>query len=214
MRSVVIGRVLFALVTSVIVVLAGGGLAFLLRPVGAVYVVLWMAYWLVQAGRRRGQASSYDRKQRIVYVSGVIVIPVLVVVVPLEYAHFTGPIPRDGSVSWAGLALFALGITVLAAAMRTLGELYTSYLGIQPRHRLVTFGPYRYVRHPGYLGELLSMFGIGLSLSSVVGLALALLSLLLVLKRIKPEEEMLTAEFGDEYRKYMDRTKRLIPFIY
>ena len=76
--------------TSVIVALAGGGLTFLLRPVGAVYVVLWIAYWLVQAGRRRGQASSYDRKQRIVYVSGVIVIPVLVVVVPWEYAHFTG----------------------------------------------------------------------------------------------------------------------------
>lgn len=209
-----IGRVLFALITSVIVVLAGGGLAFLLRPVGTGYVVLWITYWVMQAGRRRGQASSYDRKQRIVYVSGVIVIPALVVVVPCEYAHFTGPIPRDGPVSWAGLALFALGIIVLAAAMRTLGKLYTSYLGIQPGHRLVTSGPYRYVLHPGYLGEVLSMFGIGLSLSSVVGLALALLSLLLVLKRIKPEEEMLTAEFGDEYRKYMGRTKRLVPFIY
>ncbi len=209
-----IGRVLFALITSVIVVLAGGGLAFLLRPVGTGYVVLWITYWVMQAGRRRGQASSYDRKQRIVYVSGVIVIPALVVVVPWEYAHFTGPIPRDGPVSWVGLALFALGIIVLAAAMRTLGKLYTSYLGIQPGHRLVTSGPYRYVLHPGYLGEVLSMFGIGLSLSSVVGLALALLSLLLVLKRIKPEEEMLTAEFGDEYRKYMGRTKRLVPFIY
>ena len=209
-----IGRVLFALTTSVIVALAGGGLTFLLRPVGAVYVVLWIAYWLVQAGRRRGQASSYDRKQRIVYVSGVIIIPVLMVVVPWEYTHFTGPIPRDDLVSWAGLALFALGITVLAAAVRTLGELYTSYLGIQPEHRLVTSGPYRYVRHPCYLGELLSMFGIGFALSSVVGLALALLSLLLVLKRIKQEEEMLTAEFGDEYRAYMGRTKRLIPFIY
>ncbi|MBI2938019.1 MAG: isoprenylcysteine carboxylmethyltransferase family protein [Thaumarchaeota archaeon] len=214
MRSVVIGRVLFALTTSVIVALAGGGLTFLLRPVGAVYMVLWIAYWLVQAGRRRGQASSYDRKQRIVYVSGVIIIPVLVVVVPWEYTHFTGPIPRDDLVSWAGLALFALGITVLAAAVRTLGELYTSYLGIQPEHRLVTSGPYRYVRHPGYLGELLSMFGIGFALSSVVGLALAFLSLLLVLKRIKQEEEMLTAKFGNEYRAYMGRTKRLIPFIY
>ncbi|MBI2328435.1 MAG: isoprenylcysteine carboxylmethyltransferase family protein, partial [Chloroflexi bacterium] len=180
----------------------------------AVYMVLWIAYWLVQAGRRRGQASSYDRKQRIVYVSGVIIIPVLVVVVPWEYTHFTGPIPRDDLVSWAGLALFALGITVLAAAVRTLGELYTSYLGIQPEHRLVTSGPYRYVRHPGYLGELLSMFGIGFALSSVVGLALAFLSLLLVLKRIKQEEEMLTAKFGNEYRAYMGRTKRLIPFIY
>ncbi len=215
MRSVVIGRVLFVLITSIIIVLAGGGLVFLLRPVGTVYVVLWIAYWLVQAGRQRGQASAYDRKQMVVYVvDGVIVIPALVVAVPWEYTHFTGPIPRDDAVSWAGLTLFALGVVVLAAAMRTLGELYTLYLGIQPRHRLVTTGPYRYVRHPGYLGEVLAMFGTGFALSSITGLVLAFLSLLLVLKRDKPEEEMLTAEFGDEYRKYTGRTKKLIPFIY
>ncbi|MCL4436710.1 MAG: isoprenylcysteine carboxylmethyltransferase family protein [Thaumarchaeota archaeon] len=214
MRSVVIGRLLFASITSIITVLAGGGPAFLLKPIGAGYMVLWITYWLVKAGRRRGEASSYDKKQRVVYLSGAIVIPMLVIAVPWEYANFTGPIPRDSAASWVGLTLFALGIVVLAAAMRTLGKLYTSYLGIQPGHRLVTTGPYRHVRHPGYLGEVLVMFGIGFSLSSVLGLALAFLSLLLVLERIKPEEEMLTAEFGDEYRKYMGRTKRLIPFIY
>ena len=95
--------------------------------------------------------------------------------------------------------------------MKALRSLYTSYLGIQPK---VSAGPYKFVRHPGYLGEIMSMFGVGVSLSSVVGLGLAMVSVLLVLKRIKPEEEMLRAEFGDEYQNYAKSTRRLIPFIY
>lgn len=79
---------------------------------------------------------------------------------------------------------------------------------------MVTGGPYRYIRHPGYLGEVMSMFGAGLSLSSIVGLVLGVVSLGLVLVRIRPEEEMLISNFGNEYESYMKRTKRLIPFIY
>ncbi len=114
----------------------------------------------------------------------------------------------------AGLVLFASGIIVLAASMRALGRFYTSYLGIQPEHKLVTTGPYKYIRHRGYLGEVMSMFSIGVSLSSIVGLILGAVSLGLVLVRIRPEEEMLIDNFGNEYESYVRRTKRLIPFIY
>ncbi len=148
------------------------------------------------------------------YLSAFVYVPVLVLVPPWEYVSFEGPIPRDGLAAWAGLVVFALGILTMAAAMKALGKLYTSYLGIQPEHHLVTTGPYRIVRHPGYLGEILSMFGIGLSLSSLVGLSLAFVSVVLVLFRIPPEEEMLLAKFGDEYRDYMKRSYRLVPLIY
>ncbi len=195
-------------------VLAGGGYEFLSRPVGALCLVLWITYWLAQATRPRGVPSEYDRKQRRVYLSAIFYVPVLILVPPWEYVSFGGPIPRDGPLAWFGLGLFALGIIVLVAAMGALGSLYTSYLGIQPMHRLVTEGPYKFVRHPGYLGEIMSMFGIGLSLSSLAGLGLAVVSVFLVLMRIGPEEEMLIAEFGDKYRDYARVTKRLIPFVY
>ncbi len=204
----------FAFVSALIIVAAGGGYPLLSRPVGASYVVLWVAYWLVQAGRPVGEPSEYDRQQRWVYSSGAVIIPFLVVAPPWEYVNFGGPIPRDGPLAWAGLVTFALGILLLGAAMKALGKMYTSYLGIQPGHHLVTSGPYRFVRHPGYLSELMVMFGIGLSLSSLVGLALGVASVALVLYRIGSEEQMLVDEFGDEYRSYMKRTRRLIPSIY
>lgn len=177
-------------------------------------MALWITYWLVQANRQRGDPSEFDRKQRIAYLAGAAYIPVLLVVPSWEYTHLNGPIPRDGPLALVGLVLFASGIIVLITAMRALGRLYTSYLGIQREHRLVTTGPYKYIRHPGYLGEILSMVSVGLSLSSIVGLVLGAVSLGLVLVRIRSEEEMLIDNFGDEYQLYMKRTKRLIPFIY
>jgi len=210
----VAGRLLFAFVSSAVIAISGGGFTFVNRPVGAAYLVLWITYWLVQANRQRGEPSEFDKKQRVAYLAGAVYIPVLVVVPSWEYTHLNGPIPRDGPLALVGLVLFASGIIVLASAMRALGRLYTSYLGIQPEHQLVTTGPYKYIRHPGYLGEIMSMFSVGLSLSSIVGLALGVVSLGLVLVRIRYEEEMLIENFGNEYRSYMKKTKRLIPLIY
>jgi len=212
--NLVASRILFAFVSSLVIAISGEGLAFVNRPIGATYLALWITYWLVQARRQRGEPSEFDRKQRIAYLAGAVYIPVLLIVPSWEYTHLNGPIPRDGPLALAGLVLFGFGIIVLVAAMRGLGRLYTSYLGIQREHHLVTTGPYKYIRHPGYLGEIMSMCGVGLSLSSIVGLVLGVVALGLVLVRIRSEEEMLIDNFVDEYQLYMKRTKRLIPFIY
>ncbi len=58
------------------------------------------------------------------------------------------------------------------------------------------------------------MFGVGLSLSSLVGLALGVVSVMLVLSRIGPEERMLLNEFGDKYRDFSEKSHRLVPFVY
>jgi protein-S-isoprenylcysteine O-methyltransferase Ste14 len=67
------------------------------------------------------------------------------------------------------------------------------------------------VRHPGYLGEILSIFGMSLALGSLVGLAMTVLLIPVLIKRMDNEEDMLSNEFREEYRKYMGRTNR--PFL-
>ncbi|MGQ9629780.1 MAG: methyltransferase family protein [bacterium] len=213
--KILIGRLVSIIVASCAIVVAGGGIAFLRRPMGIFYLVLSVVWWLLALVRRRGIPSTYDRKQRVIVITlGAVTVPLLIVVPPWEYAHFAGPIPRDGLLAWAGLVLFAAGITLQAAAMWTLRGFYTVRLGMQPGHRLVTSGPYCLVRHPGYLSYILSMMGVGLALSSLIGLGLAVLVMPFLLWRIRCEEEMLLAEFGDEYKTYMRQTKRLIPLIY
>jgi len=211
-----VGLLFFVLLCCVVIVLAGGGWTFLRHPVGAFYLALWIVWWLlIAAGRQRGVASAYNRSQRLILALGIVALVGLVVLPPWEYAHLTGPIPRDGPLAWLGLALFAAGIALQAAAFRALRGLYTSRLGMQPGHRLVTGGPYRLVRHPGYLSNLLCLAGLGLALSSLAGIGLTLFVVPLIVRRIFSEEDMLAAEFGQEYEGYRQQVRwRLIPCIF
>ncbi len=210
------GRLVYIVLSSMLITIVGGGTTFLRRPVGAIYLLLWALWWAVTfLGRRRGARSDYDRTQRaIVTISGFLSVPTLILAPPWEYAHLAGPLPRDGLLAWAGLIFFAAGIALQTAAMWALRGYYTVRLGIQPSHRLVTSGPYRLVRHPGYLSYLLSLTGVGLAMSSLIGLGLAILVVPFIVWRIGYEEEMLLREFGEEYRAYQRRTRRLIPGLY
>jgi protein-S-isoprenylcysteine O-methyltransferase Ste14 len=78
----------------------------------------------------------------------------------------------------------------------------------------VTNGIYGVIRHPSYLGLIVIMFGWGLVFRSWIGILLAALVIPVLLARIRAEESLLHAYFGEEYERYRTRTSRLIPGIY
>jgi len=81
-------------------------------------------------------------------------------------------------------------------------------------HRVVSTGPYAYVRHPMYAGGLLMLVGMPLQLGSWLGLAAVTLLLPLLVFRILMEERTLVQEL-DGYRDYAQRVRwRLIPRIW
>ncbi len=211
-----LGVLFFTALSAAITVAAGGGASFLRRPVGVGYLALWSAWWVAIAlGRSHGAPSRYDRSQVWVIVPGSIALVGFIAGQPWEYAHLSGPLPRDSWLSWVGLGLFTVGLALQVATFRTLGRFYTSHLGIQAGHHVVTTGPYRWVRHPGYLSNLVSLLGGALAMSSLLGLVLSLLMAPLVIKRIGAEEAMLREQFGVEYAAYAERTRwRLIPYLY
>ncbi|WP_160319151.1 methyltransferase family protein [Youngiibacter fragilis] len=210
------GRIVYLVLTSLIIAIAGKWNYFLRDPAGIAYLVLWNLWWIVTfIGRRQGKETKYDKGQRaIVLVVSIISIPWLIIVPPWEYSSFDGPIARGGLVSFGGLVLFATGITVQAISMLQLKGSYTVRLGVKPEQRLVTGGLYRIVRHPGYLSYIISLSGIGIAMGSILTFVLVVIVLIFLIKRIDEEEKMLISEFGEEYLEYMRRTKRLIPLIY
>jgi protein-S-isoprenylcysteine O-methyltransferase len=114
-----------------------------------------------------------------------------------------------------GVAIFAAGIAFRWYAIVYLGRFFTVNVAIASDHRLLDGGPYRIVRHPSYTGALAAFLGLGICIGNWASLAALLLPTLLVfLRRIHVEEAALTAAFGDQYRDYMRRTKRLIPALY
>ncbi len=125
-------------------------------------------------------------------------------------------VAEPGSPSFvAGAALVAWGLWERTRAVKALGGRFTSSLQFPRGQELITSGPYRRVRHPGYLGVLLGFFGTALLLDSV---ACLLLTLLLVvpayLFRIHVEEAVLRAGAGRAFTEYARRTARLLPFLW
>jgi protein-S-isoprenylcysteine O-methyltransferase Ste14 len=87
-------------------------------------------------------------------------------------------------------------------------------VAIQPEHTLVTAGIYGVIRHPSYLGLLLSAFGWALAFRSGLGVLLAAILIPIIVVRMNSEEQLLAAQFGAEYANYRARTSRLIPGVY
>lgn len=79
---------------------------------------------------------------------------------------------------------------------------------------LVKEGPYKFVRHPIYLAELLILFGLFLILEDVSILLIILAWFLPLNFIIKKEEKELIERYGDKYLKYKEKTSKLFPKIY
>jgi protein-S-isoprenylcysteine O-methyltransferase Ste14 len=117
-----------------------------------------------------------------------------------------------GKLQYAGLVVIVLGLILRNWAILKLGQFFSRTVTIEKRHRLVTDGPYRWLRHPAYTGMILMYGGINLALGTWLGALVGSgLVLIAALCRIDVEEKTLTEAFGEEYREYMRRTWRLLP---
>jgi protein-S-isoprenylcysteine O-methyltransferase Ste14 len=117
--------------------------------------------------------------------------------------------------AWGGVTVMAGGLALRIWASRVLGAYYTRTLRTDEGQHLVTAGPYRLVRHPGYLGVLLLWLGAGIATEN--GLITAATGVRLIAAyryRIRVEERMLAEAFPEEFQRHARRTWRLIPFIY
>jgi protein-S-isoprenylcysteine O-methyltransferase Ste14 len=118
--------------------------------------------------------------------------------------------------------LFALGILAGVASLvlfrrthKALGKMWSVSLQLKENHKLVTSGIYRYVRHPMYSAFWLMALMQALLLPNwIAGLSGLVGFGTLYALRIGPEERMMEAAFGAEWRAYAARTWRIIPFVY
>jgi protein-S-isoprenylcysteine O-methyltransferase Ste14 len=121
----------------------------------------------------------------------------------------------------AGLFLLVIGGATRIKARLELNRKagFGSYIGTWrvktvKNHRLVKDGLYQHIRNPIYLAEIVRNLGFVLIFSSAYGTSMILLASIFLLFRIELEEKILVALFGQEYREYKRKTKKIIPYIY
>ncbi|MDQ0191268.1 isoprenylcysteine carboxylmethyltransferase family protein [Alicyclobacillus cycloheptanicus] len=116
---------------------------------------------------------------------------------------------------WVGLVLMASGIVIRFSAIRQLGRFFSPLVNVAEDQQIIQTGWYRHIRHPAYTGGWITAVGIALSLRTWWGAVLCGVGLfLLYLYRIHVEEQALVDHFGEPYRSYMKRTKRMFPGVW
>jgi len=115
---------------------------------------------------------------------------------------------------WLGVLIVLPATFLLVWSFKTLGKYYVPSLKILKNHKLIKDGPYKWIRHPIYLSELLGGFGLALLAQNVILIVIAIVSLYVILfLRMPIEEKMLINTFGNKYKEYMKSTERLFPKI-
>lgn len=114
-----------------------------------------------------------------------------------------------------GMALFTIGLVIRIHSILTLRQYFTYSVTKVEKHTIITNGLYKFIRHPGYLGQLIIFVGISTSISNWLSILVMMFPVTLgYLYRIKVEEKFMADQFGDSYKNYQERTKKIIPMVY
>lgn len=158
---------------------------------------------IVWAYLRRGPARATSR------VTLALIAAPVATFLPFALPHVATGGTSTGRVT-VGSGLLLVGLLFSVWSVRCLDR----SLSVVPQARvLVQHGPYRLVRHPLYLGELVAMLGLALTLGGALPIVGWALLVLLQCYRAVQEESLLTS-FLPGYEAYRSRTARVVPGLF
>jgi protein-S-isoprenylcysteine O-methyltransferase Ste14 len=193
----------------------GSFASFFAHPVRIALVIATVALTIVAlfSGGNLSAGEREDRSNRWVVIA-LTVLSLLIAYVPPATERGEIWLLDGDAVRWLGLVLFVAGASLRLRAVFVLGHRFSGLVAIQPGHTLVTRGLYGLIRHPSYLGLLVSTLGWVLVFRSGAGVLLVALMVPILVGRMNAEEALLQSQFGAEYEAYRARTWRLIPGLY
>lgn len=164
-------------------------------------------------GRRQGATRIGGAGSRVAFLACLIATIILVNLAPRVVQAAT---IRPRAVAFgAGMIILLAGLVLRGWSFKALGRYFTHTVMVSADQPVISAGPYRALRHPGYTAVLLAAVGVGLASANWAGLAgLVLLTLTPLLCRIHAEEHALLATLGDRYRAYASQHKRLVPLVW
>jgi protein-S-isoprenylcysteine O-methyltransferase Ste14 len=121
--------------------------------------------------------------------------------------------PQYNILRLIGLAVYLIFSWIQIWAYKSLGESYSQEIVIFKDHKLANQGPYKIIRHPQYLSQILVDFGGAFATLSYIVLPLALIQLPILILRSNFEEKLLSKHFKDDFINYKKKRGFMIPFL-
>lgn len=174
--------------------------------------IIWWSSWLLVGRSSKPTVYREPFQERLAHLipllSGVILIFCSLVIKPvLSWDNIT--------VQYVGLAATAIGLLTACWARAHLGRNWSGLVVIKDDHKLISSGPYSWVRHPIYTGLILAMIGSAMTAGTITAiLGVSQITIAFVTK-LSHEERLLEAEFGMKHRALCFLVPdKLLPFIF
>ena len=181
-------------------------------------LLLWIAYqvyWWIKAKNVKQTEHVHESiRSRLIRLSAMVAAIVLLIFqnIPMSILD-ENFIPMGYTVYSIGIVFTAIGLIFSAWARHHLGSNWSQAITIKEDHRLITSGPYAFVRHPIYTGLLLALIGTAIAIGKWRGLIAVALVFTVLMYKLILEEKLMQVQFGDSYKKYSRQVSALIPYI-
>lgn len=114
-----------------------------------------------------------------------------------------------------GAVLFTIGTIIMLWSRITLWDSFRLG-GVEPSDsdKLILSGPFKVLRHPTYLSIIINSLGLAIIVQSLSIFVLFTLLIVLIIRVIPIEEALLVKTYGEEYKDYQKKVKKILPFVY
>ena len=167
-----------------------------------------------QVGRTQENRKSGVQEHKLDLILVQIFSLAIVLLAPLSDGYAFLALNTGDALRYAGLILLIPGFVLMQMAEKYLDKQFSIEVTLQKDHKLIQSGPYKFIRHPRYLGILSFFLGISLTFRSLLGILLTLALAGVLVWRVFKEDALMKQEFGSEWEMYAKRSWRIIPFIF
>jgi protein-S-isoprenylcysteine O-methyltransferase Ste14 len=116
-------------------------------------------------------------------------------------------------IRYVGLAVYLVFSWIQVWSFKSLGDNYSQDIMIKKKHELITKGPFKLIRHPQYICQILLDLGAtAATLGYIIGL-LALIEIPIYIMRASIEDKLLSKYFAEKFSDYKKKSGFMIPFI-
>ena len=184
-------------------------------------IVCWFFFAGIFLLRKRPpQAPDAKRDKRATLGIVLQMVGYFLVFFQPPHQPFLPPVPALSGFVGILFSIFTVGLAAASGwliynSVRTLGRQWAMRARLVEDHKLITEGPYAYIRNPIYTGMLGMLIATGLATEHWIALAAAIVIFMIGLMiRVRVEESLLRSQFGPEFDAYASRVPAVVPGIF
>ncbi len=166
---------------------------------------------LLERRAQVGATAEKQTSQKIIQSITTVMFVAMLVVAALDHRFHWSTMPLYGAI--AGDVLVAAGFLIIFLVYKE-NTFASATVELYPGHKVISTGLYAFVRHPMYMGSLLLLAGVPVSLGSWSGLFVCMFFIPALMWRISAEEKFLAKNLSG-YSEYQKKVRyRLVPFVW